>query len=104
MFKDEAGGKLLAEFVGLRAKSYSFITDKGEEKKCKGIKKSVVKKGLTHEDYKNCLLSQEEQRRTMNVIQSHQHEVYTETVNKIALSSKDDKRIICEDVKMEFIP
>ena len=97
IFKDEAGGKQIAEFVGLRAKSYSFITDKGEEeKKCKGIKKPVIKR-LTFQDYKNCLLNNEEKRTLMNVIRSYLHVVYTETVNKIALSAKDDKRFICED-------
>ena len=35
--------------------------------------------------------------RRMNVIRSRKHEVFTETVNKIALCSEDDKRIICED-------
>ena len=33
----------------------------------------------------------------MNVIRSYKHEIYTETVNKIALSADDDKRIICND-------
>ena len=45
MFKDEAGGKIIDEFVGLRSKLYSFKMFEGKEsKKCKGIKKSVVKK------------------------------------------------------------
>ena len=48
MFKDEAGGKQIIEFVGLRAKLYSFKMLKAneveEEKKCKGIKKAVVEK------------------------------------------------------------
>ena len=35
--------------------------------------------------------------RKMNVIRSHLHEVYTETVHKVALSYEDDKRIIRED-------
>jgi len=35
--------------------------------------------------------------RTMNVIWSHLHDVYTEEVNKVALSPKDDKRVIMED-------
>ena len=40
MFKDEAGGKVIDEFVGLRAKLYSYEMLEGEEsKKCKGIKK-----------------------------------------------------------------
>ena len=53
MFKDEAGGDIIDGFVGLRAKLYSYKKFEGEEnKKCKGIKKSVVKKSITHEDYK----------------------------------------------------
>ena len=56
MFKDEANGKVIDEFVGLRAKLYSYKMQEGEEsKKCKGVKKSVVKKSITHEDYKKCL-------------------------------------------------
>ena len=56
MFKDEAGGKVIDEFVGLRAKLYSYKMFEGEEsKKCKGLKKSVVKKSIVHEDYKKCL-------------------------------------------------
>ena len=33
----------------------------------------------------------------MNVIRSHCHEIYTEEINKIALSSDDDKRVIMSD-------
>ena len=98
MFKDEAVGKVIDEFVGLRAKLYSYKMFEGEEsKKCKGIKKSVVKKSIEHEDYKNCLYTRKEQLRKMNVIRSYKHEIYTEEVNKVALSPYDDKRHILED-------
>ena len=97
MFKDEAGGKIIDEFVGLRAKLYSYKMFEGKEnKKCKGVKKSVVKESITHEDYKNCLFTGKEQLRKMNVIRSHKHDIYTEEVNKIALSPDDDKRHILE--------
>ena len=33
----------------------------------------------------------------MNIIRSDRHEVYSEEVNKVALSSKDDKRHVLED-------
>ena len=99
VFKDEAAGRIMEEFVGLRAKLYSYKMFEGKEsKKCKGVKKSVVKKivkkSITHEDYKNCLFTGKEQLRKMNVIRSYNHEVYTEEVNKIALCSDDDKRHI----------
>ena len=69
-----------------------------ESKKCKGVKKSVVKRSIAHEDYKESLFTGKEQLRRMNVIRSHRHEmIYTEEVNKIALSSSDDKRHILDD-------
>ena len=95
IFKDEAGGKIISEFVGLHAKSYAFDKDGDEFKKCKGVKKYVVNKEITLNDYKNCLFSGRQQLRPMNVIRSRHHEVFTEQVNKIALSAGDDKREIC---------
>ena len=98
MFKDEVGGKIIDEFVGLRAKLYSYKIFEGEEsKKCKGVKKSMIKKSIAHEDYKKCLFTRKEQLRKMNVIRSYKHDVYTEEINKIALSPDDDKRHILED-------
>ena len=98
MFKDEVNGRYIEEFVGLRAKLYSYKMFEGEESKnCKGVKKSVVKKSITHEDYKKCLFTGKRQLRKMNIIRSHMHEVYTEEVNKVALCSDDDKRYILED-------
>ena len=97
MFKDEAGGKIIDEFVGLRAKLYSYKMFEGKEsKKCKGVKSLVVKNSITHEDYKNCLFTGTEQLRKMNVIRSHNHNIYTEEINKVALSSNDDKRHLLE--------
>ena len=98
MFKDEAAGKIIKEFVGLRAKLYSFIMEDGKEnKRCKGVKKQVVESSITHEDYKTCLRTGKEQLRKQNILRSYKHEVYTEEVNKIALSSIDDKRYILGD-------
>ena len=108
MFKDEASGKQIAEFVGLRAKLYSYrvsdacegtsrVKESYEEKKCKGVKKAVIKKTITFNDYKDCLFDNKPAMRKMNVIRSHLHTMYTETVNKIALSPFDDKRLIRED-------
>ena len=68
-----------------------------ESKKCRGVKKSVFKKSITHEDYKKCLFTGKEQLRKMNVIRSHKHDVCTQEVNKVALCPSDDKRHILED-------
>ena len=57
MMKDEAGGKQITEFVGLRSKLYSFKIDEKEEKKCKGVKKSEVKRSINFKDYKDCLFT-----------------------------------------------
>ena len=65
-----------------------------ENKRCKGIKKQVVKNYITHEDYKTCLKTGKEQLRKQNIIRSYEHEIYTEEVNKIALSATDDKRYL----------
>ena len=98
MFKDEAEGKNIKEFVGLRAKLYSFIMEDGKEnKRCKGVKKQVVESSITHEDYKTCLRTGKEQLRKQNILRSYEHEVFTEEVNKIALSALDDKRYILGD-------
>ena len=57
----------------------------------------MVKKSITHEDYKKCLTDQKPQLRKMNVIRSYKHDIFTEEVNKVALSANDDKRYISED-------
>ena len=99
-FKDEVAGKIIKEFVGLRAKLYSFkMDDETENKRCKGVKKQVVKETITHEDYKTCLTTGKEILRKQNILRSYNHEVYTEEVNKIALSATDDKRYILNDGK-----
>ena len=98
MFKDEAAGKIIKEFVGLRAKLYSYKMEEGKEnKRCKGIKKAVVEKSIRHEDYKTCLETGKEQLRRQNIIRSYEHTLYTEEVNKIALSATDDKRYLLND-------
>ncbi len=97
-YKDECGGRFITEFVGLRAKCYSFITSDGKaEKKCKGVRKYVVENNMMHENYKETLFSGIPQYRAMNTIRSRKHEVGSERINKTALSSDDDKRIILED-------
>ena len=98
MFKDECAGKQILEFVGLRPKLYSYkVEDGDEQKKCKGVKKLVVKKNISLADYRRCLFTGERQLRTMNVIRSREHVIQSEQINKVALSCEDDKRVILDD-------
>ena len=90
--KNELGGDIITEFVALRPKAYSYITnDFMEMKKAKGTKKCVVKKMLRFEDYNGKVLKSQQR------FESETHEVYTENINKIALSCDDDKRFVTSD-------
>ena len=94
LMKDKLGGKIMIEFVALRPKLYSYKKLDGlEEKRCKGIKKCIVKKTLTFEDYKTCLFNNSTEYRSQLMFRSAKHEVHTIEVNKVALNRDDDKRI-----------
>ena len=98
MFKDELGGAIMTEFVAFRPKLYSFRKhDGGEDKKCKGIKKCVVKNSLRFKDYRNCLFRKSTLYRSQLMFRSMKHNVRTIEVNKVALSTDDNKRITKED-------
>ena len=84
--------------MGIRAKNYAYTTLGGtEKKKDKGIKKAVIKKEITFDDFKDCVLNGVVKHVTQNTIRSRKHEVFTESLNKKALCPKDDKRVILED-------
>ena len=56
--KDELGGKIMKEFVALKAKTYPYlVNDDTEHKKAKGTKKCVIKRDLMLKNYKDCLLN-----------------------------------------------
>ena len=85
---------LMTEFVSLRPKTYSYLMDDGwSDKKAKGTKKCVIKRRLKFNDYKDCLLNNEIVLKSQEKFKSERHDVYTEEINKIALSSNDDKRL-----------
>ena len=95
--KDELNGEIIEEFVGLRAKMYSAKTKKEELKKAKGVKKNVVKKDISHQDYVNCLFEEIKCMHTMQSIRLFKHKLYTIKQNKISLSPYDDKRYLLDD-------
>ena len=94
-FEDETYGVPIVEFVGLRSKMYSFEKRGGKSvNKAKGVQKSVVSKGISHEDYRDTLLGGGQMRHEMTTVKSDRHRLWTCEVNKISLSCFDDKRYI----------
>ena len=93
-FKDKLDGKIMKEFCALRAKAYAYkLDDDTENKKAKGTKKCIVKREITFKNYKDSLFNDEVIIKSQQRFRSDHHKVYTEEVNKIALSSNDDKRL-----------
>ena len=73
LMKGELGGEIMTEFVTLRPKMYAYKTGSAESKKCKGIKKCVIKKTISFEDYKACLFSRETSYRSQLMFRSSQN-------------------------------
>ena len=97
LMKDELGGKIMTEFVALRAKMYAYrkIDKEVEEKRCKGTKKCVVSEGLTFDDYKTCLFDGETIYREQMLFENKK--VNTVNKHKIGLNRDDDKRLVQAD-------
>ena len=92
LLKDELRGKIMKGFCGLRAKTYAYLMDDDSEKrKAKGTKKCVIKRRLMFEYYKDCLFNNKIILKSQQRFKSD-HNVYTEKINKIALSSNDERR------------
>ena len=94
--KDETSSIPIEEFVGLRAKLYCYRTKCSVAKRAKGIKRNVIERNTTMDEYKRAL-NNETIYKTMYNIQSDNHELYTKEINKIALNGDDDKRHILAD-------
>ena len=94
-FNDELGGLVMTEIYTVRTKTYAFKDDNNKkEKKEKGTKKCVIKKDLILEDYKRSLLKNETIRRLQLRFRSDHHKIFTEEINKVAISSNDDKTLV----------
>ena len=79
LMKDELGGKIITEFVTLRPKSYSYLTDDGkEDKKAKGTKKCVIKRMIKFNDFKNCLFKDEVILKSQQSFISKKNTTYTQ--------------------------
>jgi hypothetical protein len=90
-FKNESI-KQITEFVGLRAKLYTYTVEEDEHNhnRCKGIKKSVAET-IDISEYKNTLETRDNKQITQNGFRCHAHQIFTESMTKTALSACDDK-------------
>ena len=98
-FKDELGGLIMTEFIGLRSKMYSFTYQDPDERQQhkathKGVKKCV---NMTHEEYSKCLNEKKTIYKTFNSIRGKRHELYVVEMKKKALGCFDDKTYLLED-------
>ena len=91
-FKDECPNAPPREFVGLKPKMYSLDLGASEKKVAKGVNRSVIRRKLKHQMYKDCLFYKKAMHHTMINIRSEKHQLYTYKMNKISLSPFDDKR------------
>ena len=69
------------------------MDDNSEVKKSKGTKNCEIKRRLMFENYKDSLFNNKTILKSQQRFKSDHRKVYTEEVNKIALSSNDDKRL-----------
>ena len=116
LMKYKSGGKIMIQFVGFRAKTYSYlIDDDSEDKKAKGTKKCAIKRKLKSESYKNSLETTQKkkylQKNKINIEslkknhkksirnnKCERHNVFTKEISKIALCSIDDERMQSNDL------
>ncbi|XP_046570051.1 uncharacterized protein LOC124278380 [Haliotis rubra] len=99
LMKNEVGSKQIREFVGLRAKNYSFIFDKTPSEKvekctAKGVKEAFKKKHLRHQMFKDCLFKRKQSFGSYHQIRSLHNTLYTDKVTKLTLTPQDDKRYL----------
>ena len=95
--KDEAAGKQILEFIGLKSKMYSYTTEDKNNKTAKGVKKNIIKREISPSDYRDVIFNKEKMHHQMKTIRSELHQISSYQLNKVSLSPFDDKRYILRD-------
>ena len=92
LFKDKLGGKIIVEVVAVTPKTWAYLMDDGsKKKKTKGTKKCVIKRRLMPENYKDCLFNEKIIFKKQQRFKTYYHDMNAEEINKVALSSNDNK-------------
>ena len=69
------------------------MDDGNEHRKPKGIKKAAIKNRIMFEHCKDCLFNNKIIRKAQQTFKSELHDVLSIEINKVALSSNDNKRL-----------
>ena len=99
-WKDENGGDRAIGYAGVRAKCYSVVCENSRKNmiKAKGLKKSLIKKELTHKIFEDCVLEgKEDQPRTAQFLRSYRHRMYRIKQTKRSVNPLDTKLWIAND-------
>ena len=97
-FKDEENGIPIIEFVGPKAKLYSYQKENRDgARRAKGIQRSIVRQKLSHQSFHDQLFHPEVSLLENNRIQSDRHHLFTSSLLKKGLNSFDDKRFLLGD-------
>ena len=89
--KDEFNGNKIDEFVALKSKMYSLISNDWEMNKAKGVHLM-----LKHREYIDVLFNKKVLRQQIKRILSEKHSISTYLLNKVSLSCYDNKRFILD--------
>ena len=91
--KDDSEGKIIDEFVGLKLKMHSMLSDDGKESNtAKGVNIATE-----FNEFKDTLFNKKIIRHKMRLMQGKKHKMGTYEINKISLSVFDDKRFVLDD-------
>ena len=102
--KDEAEGKIIEQFVGLKSKLYSIKYNDGNSiKRCKGLQNVVLKKFIQHENYKEVLNEEEVIVSETRRIEAKLFSLRTIKTKKVSHTAFDDKRFLCPN-KIDTLP
>ena len=94
VFKDEMGGKQIAEFIGLRSKMYSVFVNQGLGKRtAKGILNSIQAK-IHHDHYVDVLFGTKNIYFTGKKIMQKDHNIFLAEIKKKGLCPYNDKKYI----------
>ena len=91
--KDEFGGVIVSEFVGLKSKIYSI-------KKIDGKEHNIAKRvsiATEFDRFQHVLFNKRIIRHKIKRIQSKKHKLETYEIDKTSLSCFDDKRYVLDD-------